>query len=209
MPLISDSNEANRQPTAAVYQALPSIYQATSVALKAEVECSCSTEAKALLFVQVKEKLLAMAQDSCQRSLADMHSRAAKLALHPSTLSDFCTYMVRCCLVLHILCGAAGLCTQASCKPAHCMASSHSFPVPPALLVSLVQPTLQHTLQRASGPLLATMHSVTGAADLNAQREQRVRRQCTRSRWPPSATCCKTPVRWTTCTTCCSCTRRS
>ena len=44
---------------------------------------------------QVKEKLLAMAQDSCQRCLNDMHARTAKLSQHPSTLSDFCAYMVR------------------------------------------------------------------------------------------------------------------
>ena len=36
-----------------------------------------------------------MAQDSCQRCLNDMHARAAKLSQHPSTLSDFCAYMVR------------------------------------------------------------------------------------------------------------------
>ena len=36
-----------------------------------------------------------MAQDSCQRCLNDMHARAAKLSQHPSTLSDFCAYVVR------------------------------------------------------------------------------------------------------------------
>ena len=78
--------------------------------------------------LQVKEKLLATAQDSCQRCLADMRGRTAKLVMHPSTLAEFCGYMVGCSRVvpshgrlpvrcLHWLALAGQLLLRASSSP--------------------------------------------------------------------------------------------